>query len=83
MKSRETPRARRGGVWVTKFLLTRLEKTESVLPALSSSSFLLRFFAFMRDRDFAVLPILAVVIANNFIRSYLFICYMFGVLTMV
>lgn len=68
---------------MTKFLLTRLEKTESVLPALSSSSFLLRFFAFMRDRDFAVLPILAVVIANNFIRSYLFICYMFGVLTMV
>lgn len=67
---------------MTKFLLTRLEKTESVLPA-SSSSFLLRFFAFMRDRDFAVLPILAVVIANNFIRSYLFICYMFGVLTMV
>lgn len=57
---------------MTKFLLTRLEKTESVLPALSSSSFLLRFFAFMRDRDFAVLPILAV-ITNNFNNSFVLI----------
>lgn len=41
MKSRETPWARRGGVWVTKFLVTRLE-TESTSP--SSSTFLVTAF---------------------------------------